>query len=354
MKKIIIFGLFCVSLMILGCGDSGNSGKTTDNGNDSGREMGSLYGECYPNETCDKGLECDVENNICIKESENSENSDDTDTTSENKEDKTDTDSEISDNESDSTTDSMSDDKTEDSTNNDDDANNDDDNGCTTGAYKCKDSNSYFCKGDLWTFEKYCEYGCDSATGKCKTTECSGNEYTCYYEYTSRHCENGHWKTESCEGGCDQTTGKCRDFCYNITGKTWSRKAETKKNWEEALDYCDKLTACGHSDWHLPTISELRTLVQNCPAIETGGKCGVTDDCLSYPECWTENCSMCSSDSNDYSKIDDFSICLWSSSVVHDNYTEAAWNIYFFSTFVDLSSASSNLANDVRCVRNAN
>ena len=109
MKKIIIFGLFCVSLMILGCGDSGNSGKTADNGNDSGREMGSLYGECYPNETCDKGLECDVENNICLKESENSENPNNTDTTSENTEDKTDTESEISDNESDSTTDKMND-----------------------------------------------------------------------------------------------------------------------------------------------------------------------------------------------------------------------------------------------------
>ena len=360
MKKIIVFGLFCVSLMILGCGDSGNSGKTADNGNDSGREMGSLYGECYPNETCNKGLECDVENNICLKESENSENPDNTDTTSENKEDKTDTDSEISDNESDSTTDSMSDDETDTSdteaptNNNDDDTNNGDDESCTVGKYKCKGSNSYLCKDNLWNFEEYCEYGCDSATGKCKTTECSGNEYSCYYEYTSRHCENGHWKTESCEGGCDEATGKCRDFCYSISGKTWSRKAETKKSLEEALDYCDKLTSCGYSDWHLPTISELRTLVQNCPAIETGGECGVTDECLSYSECRTDACSMCSSDSNDYNKIDDYSIRLWSSSVVHDYYTEAAWNIYFFSTFVDLSSASITLANDVRCVRNAN
>ena len=38
MKKIIIFGLFCLFLMILGCADSGNSGETADNGNDSGDE----------------------------------------------------------------------------------------------------------------------------------------------------------------------------------------------------------------------------------------------------------------------------------------------------------------------------
>ena len=78
--------------MILGCGDSGNSGKTTDNGNDSGREMGSLYGECYPNETCDKGLECDVDNNICLKKSDESgENNDNSNTSAEQTDDNADT-----------------------------------------------------------------------------------------------------------------------------------------------------------------------------------------------------------------------------------------------------------------------
>lgn len=92
MKKIIIFGLFCVSLMILGCGDSGNSGKTTDNGNDSGREMGSLYGECYSDETCDDGLECDVDKNICLKKSDESgENNDNSNTSAEQTDDNADT-----------------------------------------------------------------------------------------------------------------------------------------------------------------------------------------------------------------------------------------------------------------------
>jgi hypothetical protein len=36
------------------------------------RKQGDLYGECYPNETCNNGLVCDVENNICIKDSDNS------------------------------------------------------------------------------------------------------------------------------------------------------------------------------------------------------------------------------------------------------------------------------------------
>ena len=83
MKNSIIFVLFCLSLLIFGCGDGGKSEKTADNGNDSGRETGSLYGECYPNETCDKGLECDVENNICIKKP-NENNNDQNDSENDN------------------------------------------------------------------------------------------------------------------------------------------------------------------------------------------------------------------------------------------------------------------------------
>ena len=43
---------------------------------DQGRKPGELYGECYPNNTCNEGLICDEENNICIK-NPNSQNDDD-------------------------------------------------------------------------------------------------------------------------------------------------------------------------------------------------------------------------------------------------------------------------------------
>ena len=32
------------------------------------KKQGELGGECYPNETCNKGLECDIKNNVCIEE----------------------------------------------------------------------------------------------------------------------------------------------------------------------------------------------------------------------------------------------------------------------------------------------
>ena len=44
----------------------GLSDDDTEKPSDS--NQGELYGECYPNKTCNEGLECDELNNICIKE----------------------------------------------------------------------------------------------------------------------------------------------------------------------------------------------------------------------------------------------------------------------------------------------
>ena len=78
-----------------------------DQDSGKGRKQGELYGECYPNKTCNEGLECDIENNICIKESANDNNS-----TSDNDKNTTDSDDSQSDNDTDSSDsgDSQSDD----------------------------------------------------------------------------------------------------------------------------------------------------------------------------------------------------------------------------------------------------
>ena len=139
------------------------------------------------------------------------------------------------------------------------------------------------------------------------------------------------------------------------SGLTWSGKALKKMFWNAAVSYCDDLTESGYSDWRLPTISELRTLIQNCPATETGGECGVTDNCLS-DDCRNDACSGCSSDSllgstSKYSKLGD-KFGLLSSSVPSED-SDSHWYVLFFRGSVDIGSNSTpndNITN-VRCVR---
>ena len=124
--------------------------------------------------------------------------------------------------------------------------------------------------------------------------------------------------------------------------------------WDDAVSYCNNLTACGYSDWHLPTISELRTLIQNCSGTVTGGSCGVTDSCLYWwHDCKNDACYGCEDDngSGKYSKLGDTDWLsgAWSSSIVSDN-TEAAWHVQFRFGNV-LYNYKINSTDYVYCVR---
>jgi len=100
---------------------------------------------------------------------------------------------------------------------------------------------------------------------------------------------NGGFDCGTCSGAMEYcVSGQCVDL-------TWQNPpAVDVMTWQDAIDYCDGLTLDGHDDWHLPTISELRSLIRGCPATETGGSCGVTDSCLSYESCWGGPCDGCS------------------------------------------------------------
>ena len=183
---------------------------------------------------------------------------------------------------------------------------------------------------------------------------CNAGEYRCMdtdiLSPWSEYClmPEGRWDFyQSCEGECDLSTGRCK--CHDLDGKMWSSYQNLKMTWDEAVDYCDNLTECGYSDWHLPTINELRTLIQNCSETETGGACGVTDSCLES-DCYTS--SDCAPNNyvimNGYfSKLGDAKI-LWSSS----NYlNSSAWIADFRSGGIFSSSKSSFDSKYVRCVR---
>lgn len=133
----------------------------------------------------------------------------------------------------------------------------------------------------------------------------------------------------------------------------WSEKSADVMNWHKAKQYCENLTENDHKDWRLPTISELRTLIINCPSTQTGGECKVTDSCLSS-YCFNDLiCSGCDAFYNDdrsgiHSKLGDMIDSFWSSSVVSDH-PEGAWFVSFGRREVDATHIDEDAR--VRCVR---
>ncbi|HOG43684.1 MAG TPA: DUF1566 domain-containing protein [bacterium] len=139
----------------------------------------------------------------------------------------------------------------------------------------------------------------------------------------------------SCDG-----SGK-GNFPYEHNGLYWSDKSPDKMTWDEAVEYCPNL------DGRLPTISELRTLIQNCPGTETGGECEVTDSCLAF-DCSYGPCGVCEYDqSGKYSVFGD-AIWLWSSSERSDNPFHA-WYANFENGSV--SGYGKISKGSVRCVK---
>ena len=107
----------------------------------------------------------------------------------------------------------------------------------------------------------------------------------------------------------------------------WSVKSSNKLNWQEAKDYCQNLTEREQSDWHLPTIEELRNLIQSCPGTVKGGSCNVSETCAGG-YCLDESCQACSPETDgSYSKLGDTNQ-LWSATSV-SNYDPSAWYVDF-------------------------
>ncbi|MDP8223371.1 MAG: DUF1566 domain-containing protein [Candidatus Lernaella stagnicola] len=140
----------------------------------------------------------------------------------------------------------------------------------------------------------------------------------------------------------------------STTGLTWQNEMPIQLIWEQALSYCNDLEWGGFSDWHLPTISELRSLIRGCDATATGGSCGVTDSCLAYDSCWDIICWSCDEGNGPAngnfwpSEMVGLGGWYWSSSAISD-YADWVWAIPFYGGDIDGYDASLEVY--VRCVR---
>lgn len=128
-------------------------------------------------------------------------------------------------------------------------------------------------------------------------------------------------------------------------GLQWSNEAPNDMTWNDAQRYCANLSEGGHSDWRLPNIDELRTLIQNHSGTQTGGKCQISDKAgkLAWSD-WTKDCN---GRDGSISKLGDI-VYFWSSSVLSDIYT-FVWYVDFRDGYVNRSRKHDIYY--VRCVR---
>lgn len=256
-------------------------------------------------------------------------------------------------------------------------------------------ANGMLCGEDQICYDPCAEKECGSSEGKnCGT--CSDNRYCssdqkCVTE--SEFCNGKECGTVTLEKGaesvtvvCGKNEGKCSDenFCnsnnsceayeeygdYLIgegvvklksTNQVWLNVPLGKTNLSTASKFCENLHFAGYSDWHLPSISEFRTTIVGCSRTVTGGRCKLTDSCLtcySYPECECERengpgengfyweAGIWDYRGNEYGSYD--SAYFWTSSVRPDTQNNQ-WILEFNSA--SMATDSPTKEHYVRCVR---
>ena len=240
------------------------------------------------------------------------------------------------------------------------DANNGGNGGNNGGNNGGDNSDNITCTPAVYSADDYeCEYKICTEDSR-KWYEYDGKKYYCDYDedgYSDCYeaedsvlydCYEKNGNTEEPDEPYEWEDNDPEDSCTWIDGYMWSSKAPYSMNWYDAVDYCENLYECGYSDWYLPSITELRTLIKNCSYTETYGECEVTNSCL-YDSCCNEVCDGCSADSSGYySKLGDTDR-FWSSSLQSDD-TDSAWRINFY--YGDIYTAGTDEDDKyVRCMR---
>ena len=185
--------------------------------------------------------------------------------------------------------------------------------------------------------------GLENSTEECLLSEQSG--YTC-------GCKEGfEWNINRCETVLPECSKEsktpCKDSSSNLI---WSAISQKEMNWNKAVEYCDKLDEGGYTDWSLPTLTMLRTLIVECENTVLDGKCKVEDLCPYASGCFTnpDNCTCPFESDGKYSKFGDDAI-LWSGIPVTD-YTKKSWIVMFTNGAINIGDQDGN-GNFVRCVR---
>ena len=198
--------------------------------------------------------------------------------------------------------------------------------------------------------------------GTCKMTD--ANEYYC-------ECERPYiWDSTSkkCKKLPECSTANVTPCQYN--GLIWSARTDSAMTVANAQKHCTNLDEGGFKDWRLPTISELRKLIKNCPNSVIEGTCGVRSEAFGeegedgyQPACTCTSCrkdtceqNSCEEDLNGrYTPFGAADASLnppkfWSSTPrCSEDHSQNYWTVWFSNAYIG------NQKNDekdwVRCVR---
>ena len=144
-----------------------------------------------------------------------------------------------------------------------------------------------------------------------------------------------------CEADDGDFLGKCLhngglSWIDPDTGIEWQRTVFPDHdanfvNWLDANDYCEDLVWGDppHDDWHLPTISNLRTLVRGCAGTMTGGNCAYTDACME--DCWEGDCWGCEQWKGPTISVYDEDKGAYIVPEFEYEFTQMSWSMYIWS-----------------------
>ena len=140
----------------------------------------------------------------------------------------------------------------------------------------------------------------------------------------------------------------------------WTAKQTGDYIFVKAKHYCDDLTLCGYSDWDLPDIGELRSLIRGCPNTALGSdSCNVQPGgCLDKSCNEGDLCVHCPDDDGPaggcYWPDEMEGDCVWpwwTSSFV-ENHPSSVWSVRFSSgTVYEVGATAAGNKYQIRCVR---
>ncbi len=143
----------------------------------------------------------------------------------------------------------------------------------------------------------------------------------------------------------------------NFRGLMWQKGNSDVITQYAAITYCENLGLNGWYDWRLPTISELRMIIEGCfytSYPENNYDCEVNDTCLSQ-SCGDGTCNCATGLGPDEDGLycepgvwDNCNLQLWSSSLVYDH-DPYAWVVYYNRAWA--REWNRNQTSSARCVR---